>query len=176
MAEPAGPVYFMIDINCGAKSVHSGFIKVDKHSQTVGDMLSEGIPKDYLINDIFISEGEGKPRRNVPLDMAFENLLYINTNCRHFTVFVTKIKEVGETSTAGSIEKPSALDILKTAAKSYTHLPEKRSEKTQKGKLYIAILAVLKENQTGFLPHQCDKTGQKVDLGFSSSSNCKLKV
>ena len=138
-------------------------------------MLSEEIPQGYLINDIFISEDESKPRRNVPSDMAFENLLYMNTNYRHFTVFVTKIKEVGETSTAGSIEKPSGLDILKTAAKSYTHLPEKRYEKTQKGKLYNAILAVLKENQIGFLPHQCDKTGQNVDLGFSSSSNFKLK-
>ena len=40
MAEAAAPVvYFMIDINCGAKSIHSGFIKVDKHSQTIGDML-----------------------------------------------------------------------------------------------------------------------------------------
>ena len=87
--------------------------------------MSEEIPQGYLINDIFISEGEGKPKRNVPSDMAFENLLYMNTNYRHFTVFVTKIKEVGETSTAGSIEKPSALDILKTAAKSYTHLSEK---------------------------------------------------
>ena len=78
--------------------------------------------------------------------MAFENLLYMNTNYRHFIVFVTKIKEVGETSIAGSVEKPSAIDILKTAAKSYTHLPEKRSEKTQKGKPYNVILAVLKEN------------------------------
>ena len=88
-------------------------------------MLSEEIPQGYLINDIFISEGEGKPRRNVPSDMAFENLLCMNTNYRHFTVFVTKIKEVGEMSTAGSVEKSSGLDILNTAATSYTHLPEK---------------------------------------------------
>ena len=102
-------------------------------------MLSEENPQSYLINDIFISEGEGKSRRNVPSVMAFENLLFMNTNDRHFTVFVTKIKEVGETITAGSLVKPYALDILKTAAKSYTHLPEKRSEKTQKGKLQFCI-------------------------------------
>ena len=122
MAEAAAlVVYFMIDINYGEKSFHSRFIKVDKHSQTVGDMLGEEIPQGYLINDIFISKGEGKPRRNV--DMA---LLYMNTNDRHFTVFITNIKEVEETSTAGSVEKPYALDILKTAAKSYTHLPKKK--------------------------------------------------
>ena len=121
MAEAAAPVvYLMIDINCGAKSIHSRFIKVGKHSQTGGDMLSGEIPQGYLINDIFISEGEGKPRRNVPSQMAFENLLYMNTNYRHFTVFVTMIKEVGEASTAGSVENPSALHSLKSAAKSHT--------------------------------------------------------
>ena len=61
----------MIVINCGGKSVHSRFIKFDTLSQTVRDMLSEEIPQGYLINDIFISEGEGKPRRNVPSDMTF---------------------------------------------------------------------------------------------------------
>ena len=67
MAEAAAPVvYFMIDIKCDAKSIHSRFIKVDKYSQTVGDMLSEEIPPVCLINDIFISQGTGKPRRNVP--------------------------------------------------------------------------------------------------------------
>ena len=39
MPEVAVPVvYFMTDINCGAKSIHSRFIKVDKYSQSVGDI------------------------------------------------------------------------------------------------------------------------------------------
>ena len=44
--------------------------------------------------------------------MVFGNLLYMNINYRHFTVFVTKTEEVGESSTARQPTKPSSPDIL----------------------------------------------------------------
>ena len=62
----------------------------------------------------------------MPTDMVFGNLLYINTNYRHFTVFVTKTEEVGESSIAIQPTEPSALNILQKAAKSYKHLPDKK--------------------------------------------------
>ena len=93
MAE-AVVAYFTLDINCGTKSFHSGFIKVDKYSLTVGDFLREEIPKGYLINEIFISEGDGKMKGHLPTDIAFGNVLYMNTNYRQFTAFVTKTEEV----------------------------------------------------------------------------------
>ena len=37
-----------------------------------------------------------------------------------------------------------------------------RPEKSQKGKLFNAVLATLKEHDIGFLPHQKEKTGTKV--------------
>ena len=36
----------------------------------------------------------------------------MRTNYRHFTVFMTKTEEVGESSTARQPTEPSALDIL----------------------------------------------------------------
>ena len=41
-----------------------------------------------------------------------------------------------------------------------------RPEKQQKGKLYTALLETFKQNNIGFLPHQKDKTGQKVFTAF----------
>ena len=49
MAEAAA-AYLMLDI--------------DKYSLTVGGLQSEEIPEGYLINEIFVSEGEGKMRRH----------------------------------------------------------------------------------------------------------------
>ena len=95
MAEGGANVtaYFMVDINCGSKCLHSGFIKVDKYTATVGDLLSEKIPEGYLISKVYIAEGEDKKRRHVPTDMQFGNLLYMNTNYRQFTVFVNNIED-----------------------------------------------------------------------------------
>ena len=89
MAEAAA-AFFMSDINCGAKSLHSGLIKVDKYSLTLGDLLNEEIPEGYLITEIFISQGEGKTKRHVLIDMVFGNLLYMKTYYRYLTLFVTK--------------------------------------------------------------------------------------
>ena len=126
MAESSvSAAYFMIDVNCGVKSIKSGFMKVNKYSLTVGDLLSEEIPEGYVIKEIFVSEGEDQKKRSVPSDMVFDNLLYLNKNYKKFTVCVNKIQEVGETSTPKT-EEVSALDILRRAAKSYTHLPDKR--------------------------------------------------
>ena len=47
MAEAAA-AYFMLDINCGAKSLHSHFIKVDMYSLTVGYLQSEEFLKVTL--------------------------------------------------------------------------------------------------------------------------------
>ena len=52
--------YFMVDINCGSKCLHSGFIKVDKYTATVGDFLSEKIPEGYLTSKVYIAEAEDK--------------------------------------------------------------------------------------------------------------------
>ena len=62
MAE-GGAAYFMLDINCGSKNLHSGFIKVDKSSVTVGDLISYEVPEGHLISEVYIAEGEGKKRR-----------------------------------------------------------------------------------------------------------------
>ena len=77
MAEAAvgAASYFMLDINCDIKFLHSGFINVDKYSPTVGELLGEEIPEGYLISKIFISESEGKMRRHVPIDMVFDKLV-----------------------------------------------------------------------------------------------------
>ena len=100
MAESSVPAaYFMIDVDCGVKSVKSSFIKVDKCTVTVGDLLSEEIPEGYLVKEIFISEGEDQKKRSVPSDMVFANLLYLNKNYKKFTVSIDKIQEVGEAST-----------------------------------------------------------------------------
>ena len=65
-------------------------------------------------------------RRHVPTDMVLENLLYMNTNYRHLTVFLTKTEEDGGSSTARQPTKPSDLDILWKAAKYYTYQPDKK--------------------------------------------------
>ena len=73
MAGGSVAAYLMLDINCGPKNLYSGFIKVDKYSLTVGDLLSEKIPEGYMINEVFIA-GEGKKGRHVPTDMVFGNM------------------------------------------------------------------------------------------------------
>ena len=55
MAEAQVPtIYFMTDINCGAKYVHSGLVKVDKYDLTIRDLISEEISEDHFVKDIFI--------------------------------------------------------------------------------------------------------------------------
>ena len=126
MAEGSVAAYLMLDINCGPKNLYSGFIKVDKYSLTVGDLLSEKIPEGYMINEVFIAEGEGKKGRRVPTGMVFGNMFYMNPSYKNFTVYVTKIEEAAEPSTSNQETEPSALEILQKAAKSYTQLPDKR--------------------------------------------------
>ena len=67
-------------------------------------------------------------RCHVSTDMVFGNFLYMNTNYTHFTVFVTKTEDAGESSTAIHPTEPSALDILQEAARSHTHLPDKKKD------------------------------------------------
>ena len=95
----------------------------------------------------------------------------MNTNYRQFTVYVKKAEEIREASISKQSTAPSALEILQTAAKSYTNLPDKRPEKQQKGKLYNVLLEIFKENNIGFLPHQKDRTGHKVFVGLFVSDD-----
>ena len=63
MAEGSVAAYLMLDTNCGPKSLYSGFIKVDKYSLTIGDLLSGKIPEGYIISEVFIAEGEGGKKK-----------------------------------------------------------------------------------------------------------------
>ena len=68
--------YFMVDINCGSKCLHSGFIKVDKYTATVGDLLSEKIPEGYLISKVYTAEGKDKKRRRAHRYAVWKFVVY----------------------------------------------------------------------------------------------------